>query len=50
MMRRVVAIVFIVVGAIGLGRFSQHVRNVDIAGLFASGVAAGVGLMTLLKK
>jgi hypothetical protein len=48
-MRRGIAILFIVIAAAGLGRFSSHVRNVDIAGLFASGAIAGVGLMTMFR-
>ena len=42
-------VVFLVVGFIGLGRFSGRVRNVDAVGLFASGMIAGAGLTGLFR-
>jgi hypothetical protein len=49
-MSRAIGIALLVVAAAGLGRFSSRVRNVDVAGLFASGAVAGVGVMLIMRK
>ena len=48
--RRGAMIVLLIVAAVGFGRFSRQVRNVDAVGLFSSGAIAGVGLSGLFKR
>jgi hypothetical protein len=40
--------IVVVFGLVGLTRFSENVRTVQVAGLFASGMAAGVGLAGII--
>jgi len=40
--------VFLMIGILGLVRFSDGVRSVDVVGLFASGLVTGVALMQLI--
>ena len=42
--------VLLLVGVLGLGRFSLRVRTVDTVGLFASGMLAGLALSRLLRR
>jgi len=40
--------VLFIVGIVGLVRFSQNMRSVDVVGLTGSGFALGVGFVLLL--
>jgi len=40
--------VLFIVGMVGLLRFSQNVRSVDVVGLSGSGFALGVGVVLLV--
>ena len=40
--------VLFIVGMVGLLRFSQNVRSVDVVGLSGSGFALGVGFVLLV--
>jgi len=42
------AVLLLMVGAAGLARFSQNVRNVQVVGLSGSGVALGDGIALLI--
>lgn len=42
-------IIFLIIGIMGLLRFSGNVRTVDMVGLFGSGLACGVALMGMVS-
>lgn len=48
--RRGSLFILLLVGVLGLGRFSRQVRTVDAVGLFASGMLAGGALSRLLRR
>jgi hypothetical protein len=46
----IIAFTFFSLGMIGLFRFSEDMRTVNIVGLFFSGVLSGSALVSLIKR
>jgi hypothetical protein len=41
--------IMIIFGLLGLTRFGENIRAVQVVGLFGSGMATGAGLMSLIS-